>query len=177
MIRLPDHVPSVEPRRARDELSAAWGRLVATAEHEARQVQRASRHRSALARRRATAVRRAAQGQLPESPWRLLGIGLAAGVVIGAVGATVLNRRGRTTEQDEGPAAEHTTVSAVRERAASAVAGVREQASTAMHGATSAAKGAAAAARGTVGKVREKIGGDDDPEAGPATAPQPGPAS
>lgn len=29
MIRLPDHAPSVDPQRARDELSAVWEQLVA----------------------------------------------------------------------------------------------------------------------------------------------------
>lgn len=176
MIRLSDHVPSVDPRR-QGELSAAWEHLVAAAEHGVEQVEQASRRRGALARRRAAAVRRAAGGELPESPWRWLGVGLAAGVVIGAVAAVVLSRRGRTAGQTEGAESEQTTVSAVRERAAGAVAGVREQAGTAVHGATSAAKGAAAAARDTVGKVRAKVGGDDDPEVGPPAAPPPGPAS
>jgi ElaB/YqjD/DUF883 family membrane-anchored ribosome-binding protein len=176
MIRLPDHVPSVDTQRARDELSAVWEHLVAAAEHGTKQVERASRRRGALARSRAAGVRRAVRGDLPESPWRWLGVGLAAGVVIGAVGTAVLTRRLRTAEES---GSEQTTASAVRERAASAVAGVREQASAAAHGATSAAQSAAAAARDTVGKVREKIGGDDDPEAGPppAAMPPPGPAS
>ena len=163
MIRLPDHVLSVDPQRARDELSAAWEHLVAAAEHGAKQVERASRRRGALARRRAAAVRRAARGELPESPWRWLGIGLAAGLVIGAAGATVLTRRPRT---DQGGPGSPSTGSVVRDRASAALAEAGEQAGAAVQGATSAARGAAAAARDTVGKVRDKLGDDDDPEAG-----------
>jgi ElaB/YqjD/DUF883 family membrane-anchored ribosome-binding protein len=126
MIRLPDQVRSVDPQRARDELSAVWEHLVAAAEHGAKQVEQASRRRGALARHRAVAVRRAVRGELPESPWRWLGVGVAAGVVIGAVGMAALTRRRPTAAE---PGSEQTTASAVREPAASAVAGVRETAS------------------------------------------------
>lgn len=131
MIRLPEHRFSVDPQRGRDELSAAWEHLLAAAEQAARQVERASRRRGALARDRAAAMRQAARGELPESPWRWLGVGLAAGLAIGAVGVAVLTRRHRSADQ-AGP--EQTTGTALRER----------------------------------------IGGDDHPEASPpAAAPQP----
>jgi hypothetical protein len=168
MIRLPDQRLVGDAQRARDELSAAWEQLVSAAEHGAKRVERASRRRVALARERAAAVRRAARGERPDSPWRWLAMGVAAGVVIGAVGAVAVTRRGRTAGQIEQSGAGQATVAAVRERAGAAV-----------HGATSATRSAAAAARDTVDKVREKISGDDDPEAGqpPATAPPRGSTS
>lgn len=165
MIRLPDHPFSGDLQRARDELATAWAHLVTAAG----QVEHASRRRGTLARDRASAVRRAARGEPPEFPWRWVGLGLAAGLVLGAAGtAAALNRRHAWADQPEpGPA--QGTAASVRDRAAAAV----HHASSAVHGAASAAKDAAAAARDTVGKVRNRTGGDADPEAGPPPAPEP----
>jgi hypothetical protein len=163
MFRLPERVFSVDPERARDELAAAWGHLVAAAEHGASQLERASRRRATLARERAAAVRRAARGEMPAARWRWLGVGLAAGAVIGAVGAAVLARRPPGEPAEPG----YSALAGVRERASSAVAGAREQASAAAHS-------AASAARETVGKVRDKVGGDDSPEVGSAAPEPPG---
>jgi ElaB/YqjD/DUF883 family membrane-anchored ribosome-binding protein len=178
MIRLPDHAFTDDVQRGRDELSEAWTHLATAAEQTARQVEHATRRRGALARDRAAAVRRAARGDRRESPWRWLGVGLAAGLVLGAAGATALIRR-RGGDQPE-PGSEHTAMASLGERASTAVAGVRGQASVAVHsatsavqGAASAAKGAAEAARDTVGKVRNKIGGDANPEADPEAGPPP----
>jgi len=171
MIRLPDHRFSGDLQRARDELSTAWAHL-ATA---AGQVEHASRRRGALARDRAATMRRAARGEPPESPWRWVGLGLAAGLVLGAAGtaAAALIRRHRSGDQTE-PGPGHDTAASVRQRASTAAAGGREHATAAVHGAAAAAKDAAAAARDTVGKVRDKVGGDADPEAGPPPAkPEP----
>jgi hypothetical protein len=157
MIRLRDHSFSGDVRRARDELSTAWGHLAAAAG----QVEHASRRRGALARDRATAVRRAALGEPLQSPWRWLGYGLAAGLLLGAAAtAALIRRQARGDQAEPGPGED--TAGPVRDRATAAV----HSATSAVHGAASAAKGAAAAARDTVGKVRNKVGGDADPEAG-----------
>jgi ElaB/YqjD/DUF883 family membrane-anchored ribosome-binding protein len=167
MIRLPDHPFSGDLRRARGELSTAWAHLVTAAG----QVEHASRRRGALARDRAVAVTRAARGELPESPWRWVGLGLAVGLVLGAAGtaAALIRRHARGDQPEPGPA--HGTAASVRERATAAA----HNATSAVHGAASAAKDAAAAARDTVGKVRDRIGGDVDPEGGPPppAAPEP----
>jgi hypothetical protein len=165
VIRLPDHPFSEDLQRARDELSTAWAHLVTAAG----QVEHASRRRGALARDRAVAVRRAARGEPPELPWRWVGLGLAAGLVLGAAGtaAALTRRHARGDQPEPGPA--HGTAASVRERATAAV----HNAASAVHGAASAAKDTAAAARDTVGKVRDKIGGDADPEGGPPPAPEP----
>ncbi|MPZ29265.1 MAG: hypothetical protein GEV12_23455 [Micromonosporaceae bacterium] len=165
MIRLPDHPSSGDLQRAREELSTAWAHLVTAAG----QVEHASRRRGALARDRAVAARRAARGELPEFPWRWVGLGLAAGLVLGAAGtaAALIRRHARGDQAEPGPV--HGTAASVRERATAAV----HNATSAVHGAASAAKDAAAAARDTVGKVRDKVGGDADPEGGPPPAPEP----
>jgi hypothetical protein len=171
MTRQPDRALAVDLQRGRDELSAAWAHQMAVAEHGARQLGEASRRWGALARDRTVAAGQALRGELPVARWRWAGVGLAAGVVIGAVGAAVLARLRQVADQADpdqsvpDPAVPEETVTAtVRERAGTVVAGVKGQAGAAVHGAASAVQSAAASARGAVGRVREKVG---DPDGGP----------
>ncbi|ROO63177.1 hypothetical protein EDC02_5197 [Micromonospora sp. Llam0] len=164
MINLSDRSPAHYPQRARTELSAAWEHLLTATQEAARQVGDTSRARGSLARDRAALARLALRGELPNSRWRWAGIGLAAGVIIGAVAAATLNRRphphdsAATAQPDDPP-------SAVADKARSAAVTVAERASAAARTATAAAQDAAA-------KAREKLAGREPAaESSPPTVP------
>jgi hypothetical protein len=164
MIRLPDQILARYPRRARTELSAAWEHLLNAAQYGARQVGGSSRRRVAVARERAALARLALGGKPPTSRWRWAGVGLAAGVILGVVGAAAVARRLRDTDPTT-PEQERADTATVGERVRTAAAAVREQTSAVVHD-------AAAAARATVDRVREKATGNDvardtEPPSGP----------
>lgn len=125
MTHISDRVFGDHPQRARNDLVTSWDHLVSAAGHGGKQVARTSRRRGRIGRERAGAARRALLGELPSTPWRWLGAGLAtglaAGLAIGAVGPRVLARARRSTANE-----------AVRERTRAAV-----------QGATAGARGAA----------------------------------
>jgi ElaB/YqjD/DUF883 family membrane-anchored ribosome-binding protein len=121
-------VPSQPAKLARDEANAAWDHLLAAAEHGRRRIGDTTRHTSKLARKRADLAARALRGERPASPWRWVGIGLAAGAALGAAAGAALARR---------PEAD-TAVETIRERT------------------NAAAHKAADTARDTAARVREK---------------------
>ena len=134
------------PQRAPSELLASWDHLVSAAGHGARQVGQTSRRRARLAGDRAGAARLALLGELPRPAWRWLGIGLAAGLAVGAVGATVLARARRGAERAEADQATTTVPAApskIRDKAGAGAEVVRERTRVAVQRAATSARGAA----------------------------------
>lgn len=174
MTRVTDHISRVSPLRARGELAAAWTHLLDAAGQEARQVGRSSRKPGRVARDRAESAALALRGKRTDTPWRWLAAGLAAGLAIGAVGATVLARAARDTDRtgaDRTADQARVTTAAIRQRAGAGAEAVRE-------GSRAAGHNAAATARGTAAKVRDKFSRQDtatepeSTESRPESAPE-----
>jgi hypothetical protein len=167
MIHVPDIGFTNRSQRARDEVAAAWEHLLTAAEQTARQVGETSRRRGKVARDRTSLARRAILGELSPTPWRWLGVGLAAGAVLGATGALVLARRRaggdqETTDQAAGDVNDHAVNDrALNDRTPAVAAAIRAKAGVAAEavreGTNAAVHGAAAAAREAAAKVRERI--------------------
>jgi ElaB/YqjD/DUF883 family membrane-anchored ribosome-binding protein len=143
-------VPSPPAKLARDEANAAWDHLMAAAEHGRRRIGDTTRHTSKLARKRANLAARALRGERTASPWRWVGIGLAAGVALGAAAGAALARR---------PEAD-TAVETIRERTTAA----RERTTAAAHKAADTARDTAARVREV---ARSRGNGDGQPEREP----------
>jgi hypothetical protein len=134
------------------------------AQDTARQVADTSRTRGSVARQRAALARLAVRGELPTSRWRWAAGGLAAGVVIGAVAATVVSRRLHPARPD--PAQQpNEPPTVVLDKARATAAAVRERAGTAVHTAAAAARDAADKARNTVTRR------EPEPELSPSAVP------
>jgi hypothetical protein len=137
------------PQQARRDLMASWDHLVGAAGHGAKQVRQSSRRRARLARDRAEAARLALLGERPHSPWRWLGVGLAAGLAAGVAasvaGARVLARAGREADQTVTDEATATVpaATAIRERASVGAEVVRERTRAAVQRAATSARGVA----------------------------------
>jgi hypothetical protein len=145
MIPTSDRFFGDRPRQAHRNVMASWDHLLSAAGHGARQVGQSSRRRARLARDRAEAARLALLGELPPSPWRWLGVGLAAGLAIGAVGATALARARREVDQtvtDEATATVPAATAKIREKASAGAEAVRERIRAAVQRATTSARGA-----------------------------------
>ncbi|WP_426513321.1 hypothetical protein ACPPVO_23500 [Dactylosporangium sp. McL0621] len=166
MINLSDRIPAHYSQRARTELSAAWEHLLTAAQDTARQVADTSRARGSVARERAVLARLALRGELPTSRWRWAAGGLAAGLVIGVVAATAVNRRLHPAGPDAAQQPNEPP-SAVLDKARAAAAAVGERASTAVHTAAAAARDAADKARNTV--TRREPEAEFPPSTVPAT--------
>jgi hypothetical protein len=150
MTQMFDHFLANHPQRARNDLVASWDHLVSAAGHGAKQVGQTSRRRATVARDRAEAARLALLGELPLSPWRWLGVGLAtglaAGLAIGAVGATLLARARREADQAETGEATTTVPAAtakIREKANAGAEAVGKRTKVAVQRVTTSARGAA----------------------------------
>jgi hypothetical protein len=140
MIRFKRRGPTRQVRRARDEAVGAWDHLRGAATERARRIGDTSRRSKDAARERTSNAAMALRGQTPRSTVRKwLGIGLAAGAAIGAVGAAALGRR-RNRPATPGTSPD----TGVREKATAAVETVRERASTAAHRAATSARDTAA---------------------------------
>jgi hypothetical protein len=153
MAHISDHVLGDHPQRARRDLTTSWDHLLSAAGHGAKHVGQTSRRRARIARDRAETARLALLGEFPpsRSPWRWLGAGLAAGLAIGAAGATVLARARREADQtvtDQASAAARNAAATVREKASAGAEAVREQTRTVVQRATTNARGAAVEFRG-----------------------------
>ena len=150
MNRISDRVLGDHPQRARRELTSSWEHLLSAAGHGAKHVGQSSRRRARIARDRAETARLVLLGELPPSPRRWLGVGLAtglaAGLAIGVAGATALARARRAADQsatDETTATVSAAPSKIRERASAGADAVREQTRAAVQRATTSARGAA----------------------------------
>lgn len=170
MARISDYVFVDNPQRARRDLTTSWEHLLSAAGHGAKHVGQSSRRRARIARDRAETARLVLLGELPPSPWRWLGVGLAAGLAIGAAGATVLARARREAHQT---ATDEANVSAapskVREKASASAEAVRDRTRAAVQRATTSARDAAA-------ELRDKLTlGDSKGEPEP-TDPAPPPS-
>jgi hypothetical protein len=176
MARITDHVLGDHPQRARRDLTTSWEHLLNAAGHGAKHVGQSSRRRARIARDRAETARLALLGELPPSPWRWLGVGLAtglaAGLAVGAAGATVLaraRRKGDQTATDEATATVSAAPSKIREKASAGAEAVRERTVAAVQRANTSARGAAIEFRDRL-TLRDSTG---EPEPADAVSPPP----
>jgi hypothetical protein len=169
MARISDHVLGDHPQRARRDLATSWDHLLSAAGHGAKHVGQSSRRRAEVARDRAETARLVLLGQLPPSPWRWLGIGLAAGLAIGAAGATVLARARRGADQtatDEANATVSAAPSKVREKAVAGAEKARARTRAAVQRATTSARGAAVEFRDRL-TIRDSTGEPEPTDSAP----------
>lgn len=144
MIRQSKNDPSQAAKRVRDEVTAAREHLLAAAEQGVQRLGDSSRRTRKTAEERTRLAARVLRGEHPErSPWRWLGLGLAAGVAAGAAAMAALRRW-------QGPASE-----AVREKAGPTVDSVRERTTAVANRAAEAARETAAKVRGSARDVAE----------------------
>jgi|SRR5690606_11877868 len=112
MIRLVNHDTPRTARRIREELAAARGRLRTAAQAGSQRTARSSRRARRTAEHRVREAAQVLRRYRPGTPWPWLGVGLALGVVAGAVVAATLRRR-QAAESEPAPVA-----AALRERGA-----------------------------------------------------------